>query len=405
MLPAGAHFLLNLNVRVFHVEHTSEGLDVYVRMPMPYLVADKTGPVGRDGLPAPAPYTTNRMEGDTVVHFVAFDQVGRDLNGLGALLEEGLDLLVPSGRLPGKVVSTRVYPLGSEPGFATLDEAVDAFQSSAPSIEETLQPVYVGDAVVDVQLRYPTSSTVYTYRVRSRLNPELPGQEDTANLILDYGPGGIKVHRARGLLAEPVEVSRSSWSAFGTFVKEGVRHILEGLDHVLFVLCLAIGANGFRGLLWRVTGFTIGHSITLSLGFFGFVPSGDWFVPAVEAAIAVSIVYAAVIAVVPRFRSAGDGLAVFFVTAFIGLIHGLGFSFVLQNILKVSSPDIWQSLLAFNIGIEIGQLLIVGAVATVLWLLSRFNTRAADLGKGLIGLSSGLIAVFWVIERTALLMG
>ncbi len=78
-------------------------------------------------------------------------------------------------------------------------------------------------------------------------------------------------------------------AAFGTFVREGIRHIFEGLDHVLFVLCLAVGAHAFAVLLWCVTGF-------------------------------------------------------------IGLIHGLGFSFVLQNILKVSSPNIWQSLLAFNIG-------------------------------------------------------
>ena len=68
------------------------------------------------------------------------------------------------------------------------------------------------------------------------LDPGLPGQENTANLILDYGPGGTKVFRARGLLAEPVAISRSALSAVVTFIKEGVRHILDGLDHVLFVV-------------------------------------------------------------------------------------------------------------------------------------------------------------------------
>ncbi len=60
-MPVGAHFLLNLNVRILHVEHLDDGLRVYLRTPMPYLVADRVGPVGADGLPKPAPYTTNRL--------------------------------------------------------------------------------------------------------------------------------------------------------------------------------------------------------------------------------------------------------------------------------------------------------------------------------------------------------
>ena len=61
-VPAMAHFLLNLNVRIFHVEHQADGLIMYARMPMPYLVADKVGEPNEAGLPAPAPYTTNRLE-------------------------------------------------------------------------------------------------------------------------------------------------------------------------------------------------------------------------------------------------------------------------------------------------------------------------------------------------------
>ncbi len=103
--------------------------------------------------------------------------------------------------------------------------------------------------------------------------------------------------RARGLLTEPVAISRSALSAVITFIKEGVPHIPGGLDHVLFVLCLVLGATRFKNLVWRVTGFTIGHSVTLSVGFFRFVPSGTWFVPTVETGIALSIIYAAAIAV------------------------------------------------------------------------------------------------------------
>lgn len=75
------------------------------------------------------------------------------------------------------------------------------------------------------------------------------------------------MYRATGLLAEAITVSRSAWLAAWTFVTEGARHILEGYDHVLFVICLIIGATTSAGLLWRVTGFTLGHSITLAMGF------------------------------------------------------------------------------------------------------------------------------------------
>ena len=159
------------------------------------------------------------------------------------------------------------------------------------------------------------------------------------------------------------------------------------------------GALSLRGLVGRITGFTIGHSITLSVGFFGFVPSGSWFVPAVETGIALSIVYAATIAIVPRFRTRTSETVTFFVTSFIGLIHGLGFSFVLQNILKVSSPNIWQSLLAFNLGIELGQLLIVLTAGLVFWLVGTVSARMSRLARMSIALVSGLIAAYWVIER------
>ncbi|MEM7024965.1 MAG: hypothetical protein AAF637_20645, partial [Pseudomonadota bacterium] len=70
---AHAHFQLNLNVRIFHVEHLADGLRVYLRTPMPYLVADRIGPLGDDDLPEPAPFTFNRMEEGRPMHLVDQD--------------------------------------------------------------------------------------------------------------------------------------------------------------------------------------------------------------------------------------------------------------------------------------------------------------------------------------------
>ena len=395
---AHAHFLLNLNVRILHVEHLADGLRVYLRTPMPYLVAERVGPIGSDGLPEPAPYTTNGIEDGKLVHYLDFDQLRRNPKGLGSFAIDGFQFVVDGKPLEGEVELVHVHRVGTQPDFATLDEARTAFAAGL-ILPEASKPLYVGDAVVDVVLRYNVGTSITSYSVSSTLNPGLPGQEGTANLILDYGPGDTKVFRSRGLLAEPIIISRSTFSAVITFIKEGIRHILEGLDHVLFVLCLVLGAVQLRSLVWRVTGFTIGHSITLTLGFFGFVPSGAWFIPAVETGIALSIIYAAAIAVMPNKGSASNERNMFIVTSAIGLLHGLGFSFVLHEILQVTSPNIWQSLLAFNVGVEIGQLAIILAT----WPVFRFIQRSSDnvwrLGR--VGVATACIAVatMWTGQR------
>jgi hypothetical protein len=394
----GAHFLLNLNVRVLHVEHLSDGLRIYMRTPMPYLVADKLGEAVGDQLPDPAPFTTNARENDQVVHFVDPAQLRDDPIGLGTIAEEGLVVSSQGDRLRGQIETVRLHRVGKEPGFATLAEAKIALNEGAgqPAFSEQL---YVGDAIVDIMVRYSTGAQVRSYALSSTLDPGLPGQETTANLILDYGPGNPKVFRSRGLMQDPVQVTQSAFKAIGTFIWEGVRHILEGIDHVLFVVCLVIGAAQLHNLLWRVTGFTIGHSVTLALGFFGFVPTGAWFVPAVETGIALSIIYAAVIALRPAAAAEGTNKRVVAVTMLIGLLHGLGFSFVLQEILQVTSPNIWQSLLAFNVGVELGQLAIVLAVWPVMWLLRRGNVRLWKIARAVLAIACLVIATVWTYER------
>ncbi len=399
---ASAHFKLNLNVRILHVEHLADGLNIYMRLPMPYLVAHLLGEVNEDGLPSPAPYTSNRLEEGKLVHYIDVKQLKDSTDGLALLAMQGLELSVDGKIVDPKVERVNLYQVGTQPDFATLDDARKSFQDDQV-FDAFEQDVYVGDTTVDVLLRYTTQGAVYKYAISSNLDPGLPDQDETANLVLDYSPGGVQVFRARGLLHEPVVVTRSVFDAVVTFIKEGVKHILEGLDHVLFVICLVLGAMHFGPLLWRVTGFTIGHSITLSLGFFGFVPMGAWFVPAVETGIALSIIYVAFVAVAPDlkpdFKQKKNEWTVVAVTGLIGLLHGLGFSFVLQHILQVTSPNIWQSLLAFNLGVEIGQVLIVIASFSIFYLISLLGARATKINRFIVAGVCASIASYWVIER------
>ncbi len=395
---ASAHFKLNLNVRIFHVEHLSDGLNVYLRLPMPYLVAHLLGEIDENGLPSPAPYTSNRLEEGKLVHYVDVAQLRQSTVGLALLAMQGLEISVDGENVTAKVERIKIYINGTQPDFATLDDARQAFQDKQ-LFDAFEQSVYVGDTTVDVLMRYTTEAAVYQYALSSSLNPGLPDQDETANLVLDYSPSGVQVFRARGLLHEPVVVTRSVLDAVVTFIKEGVVHILEGLDHVLFVICLVLGAMHLKPLLWRVTGFTIGHSITLSIGFYGFVPTAAWFVPAVETGIALSIIYVAVVAVVPGLKKKKNEWTVVVITGLIGLLHGLGFSFVLQNILQVTSPNIWQSLLAFNLGVEIGQVMIVIASFSVFYLISLLGASVTKLNRFIVAGICASIALYWVIER------
>lgn len=393
---AAAHFLLNVNIRVVHVVHQPDGLRLLVRLPMPYLVADKTGPADAAGLPLPAPYTYNRLQDGAVMHYfdaAAFDARPR---GLGQLLADGLVLEVGGRRATAAVGRVRAWSASQQPPFSRLAEARGALADPPPAGRLIDHPV--GDTVVDVELFYPLDrgGGLRAYALSSTLNPGLPEQDLTANLVIDNGAGRDQplIFRVRGLMDEPVVVSRSVWRAACTFILEGVRHILEGADHVLFVLCLLLGAVTFRSLAWRITGFTAGHSVTLALGFFGYVPAAAWFVPLVETGIALSIIYAGVDALTRVQRRGMTAM-----TALFGLLHGLGFSFVLKEILRVDQPNVWQSLLAFNIGVEAGQLAIAALVWPSLYLLAGKWPRRRRLLSGLVALPCIIVAGIWAGER------
>ncbi|WHI46269.1 HupE/UreJ family protein [Microbulbifer sp. VAAF005] len=399
---AQAHFLLNLNVRIFHIEHTASGANLYMRVPMPYLLADKTG-LGRDPytgkLSQPAPYTKNSLNQGDLVHYVDFQQLELAPLGLGNIAESATFLRNTDKQIKGDVKAVRLYRIGNEPDFATLEEAQQAFlQQYLP--EDTNQRLYVGDTLVDIQIFYPLEAPLGEYQLSSSLNPGLPNQEDTANLVLDYNPGKTQVFRSRGLMQEPLLITHSTIDAMKTFLAEGIAHILKGLDHVLFVLCLSLGALSLPLLLWRATGFTIGHSITLSAGFFGFVPTVSWFVPMVETGIALSIIYMAWISLHREdTKITGSESTIFIGTCMLGLLHGLGFSFVLHEILQVDSPNIWQSLLAFNLGIEAGQVLIILAIWPLAYLARLWRKEwEIRIRYSVAGLCSA-IAFIWTLDR------
>lgn len=395
--PAIAHFQLNQNVRIVHVVHGENGLDVFVRAPLPYLLADKVGPNEENGLPLPAPFTTNAIVDGVLMHAIDQNALITDPLGLARIMAEEMQIEVGGGRLAPQAIAARVHAIGTEPSFATQTDAASALDAG-PVFARSNLVIYAGDTVVDVHLRYVVGR-VGAYGLSFTSEPDLPGQDDTANLILDYRGGAIRAYRASGLLNDPMEVSDSASAAAWTFVVEGIRHIVLGIDHVLFVVCMVIGAATLPALFARITGFTIGHTVTLVMGFFGFVPSAPWFIPAVETAIALSIVMAAADAVFQRQNRSCRNRTATCVTACIGLLHGFGFSFMLRNILKVDAENVWQSLLAFNVGVEVGQMMIVALVWPLVLILRSMPDPVWSGAKVAVALSVSLIASIWALER------
>ena len=355
---------------------------------------------GTDSQGTPAPFTYQRTEDDILLHYLDLSKIRAAPREFAQLAVDGIDIAVDGTKLVPELVAVRIHPALQQPPFASVNEAKSALAGDVYSYPD--EEIYVGETVTDVSLLYQHEGAIDSYTISSSLKPGLAGQDQTANLILDHFPGSTRVNRLTGLLDQPVVISNSGLAAASSFVVQGVVHILNGLDHVLFVLCLAIGAAGFGGLLWRVTGFTIGHTITLIAGFLGYVPTGNWFIPLVETGIALSIIYAAVIA--PRTANLSkDSLGVLAVTFLIGLLHGLGFSFVLHEILLPNSAHMWKVLLSFNIGVEIGQIVIVTAAWIVLWVIARINTSYLNPSRWIVAIPCIGLASFWVVERIQVL--
>jgi len=187
--------------------------------------------------------------------------------------------------------------------------------------------------------------------------------------------------------------SRPLSSVAQDYVYLGITHILDGADHLAFVLCLCLLTSGLR-LLGLITAFTLGHSISLALAFLGVVHVPA---PPVEATIALSIAFMAREVLLARRepRAAVPRRHVAVVAGF-GLLHGLGFASALGE-LGVSAGERFTGLVFFNLGVEAGQLMFV-AVVSLLLLLARSVRMLQPLRIGAL-YAAGILGLFWTFDR------
>ena len=296
------------------------------------------------------------------------------------LFEERTQLTNP------RLVAARAS-LPSDQSFRSYDGAL-AHVMGAPLPPET--DLYWNQAMLDVLYEYPIRSD----RSRFAILPDfdrLGLRVTTIVRFLSTGGAerGFEMHGDPGM----VMLDPRWHQAAMRFVGSGFFHILDGIDHLLFLLCLVIPFRRIRPLVSVVTAFTVAHSITLVASAYDFAPSALWFPPLIETLIAVSIVYMALENIV------GARLNRRWIFAFgFGLVHGFGFSFALRETLQFAGAHLLTSLLSFNLGVELGQLLVLMLFIPALDLMFRFAV-AESVGRIILSALVVHTGWHWMTER------
>jgi hypothetical protein len=297
--------------------------------------------------------------------------------------------------LPPPRILSAIASLPSDRSFVSFEDALSHVHGSRLADQQDL---YWSQLMLDVLLEYPITSERSQFAISFQVD-RLGRNVTTALRFL--APGGVT--RAFEYQGDPGTIHLDpSWrQAALSFIVAGFWHILEGTDHLLFLACLVIPFRRLRPLLIIITSFTVAHSITLFASAFGFVPDALWFPPLIETLIAITIVYMALENIV--YAAMGSDpkgvISRRWIMAFVfGLVHGFGFSFALRETLQFAGDHLLTSLLAFNLGVEIGQLAVLLVLIPALGLLFR-HVLPERLGIIIISALVAHTAWHWMLER------
>ncbi|MGF1447133.1 MAG: HupE/UreJ family protein [Pikeienuella sp.] len=268
----------------------------------------------------------------------------------------------------------------------------------------TLQPIFPEHCVFDEPLLDCGDRGLV-----GQLGFEGIGQGQSAALFKVFGEGGVRVFTLTPAVPTALvapDFDPTSWAGlaeiFGAYVQIGIEHILLGVDHLLFVLGLIWVARGGWMLVKCITAFTVAHSVTLVAVTFGWVGVPEVFV---NAMIALSIAFIGVEVINAHRGEQTVTLRHPWAVSFgFGLLHGFGFA---NALIQLGLPDgaIPVALLAFNVGVEVGQLAFVFAVLALGWAYAVMRVTWPAWGRLIPAYVIGGLGAYWFIDRTATLIG
>jgi hypothetical protein len=290
---------------------------------------------------------------------------------------------------------TRQKVLAFKPNMlGWFDETIQISRGDLPCKPELLQLIGP-DSKEDLiaSLRYTCESGAGVLRIYFTAFAEDDRSQNIASLEIDGEKIGYVFSSQSPVMIYRATEQKTSQS-FREFFALGVEHIWTGYDHLLFLIALLLPGGTFVRLAGIVTAFTIAHSVTLAMSALDIValPSAP-----VEILIAATIIWAASLSL-----RASTGDSRWRLTFLLGLIHGFGFAGILKGV-GLGGGNIVVPLLAFNAGVEVGQLVVVAVAVPVISLLAR-SAYGASLKRGIAWLIVGA-GVFWLAERTASLLG
>lgn len=303
-------------------------------------------------------------------------------------ISEALELYQGDTQLPKPQIAEARISLPSDRSFESYEAALAHLQG--PRLPSDTQ-LYWNQAMLDVLLEYPIQSQPADFSVHSGL-ARLGLRVVT---VVRFLPDD-EIVRAYEFTGDPglVRLNPHWYQAGLSFVDLGFWHILGGTDHLLFLFCLVIPFRRFRALIPVVSAFTVAHSLTLLASAYNLAPDALWFPPLIETLIAMSIVYMALENIV-----GGAGLRRRWMMAFgFGLVHGFGFSFALRQTMQFAGSHLLTSLLSFNIGVELGQLLVLALLVPLLEVFFRYAV-AERTGTIILSALVADTAWHWMIER------
>ncbi len=382
--PVAAHFEIGTTYRYFIVTEENGETEVYVRTPIALIFGDILS-----GAPDVDKYLLNPDEINNSPLFLSVNSVDASRASFSARLADSLQWKVGNNSISGRVRSYRILAHEPELHLLTSSAARESLSENSVAID-----VPIGTGYIDMLISLPTSRYEGTLTASAGF-PEvtLPDGVVIQNKIVDERDTANRIRYTRqGQLTRPLKFPRTLVKRMSEYVYQGVLHIFAGVDHILLVLAMALGTNKVWRLIGPVTAFTVGHAITLVAGFFNYVPQLSWFIPLVEMSIAATLVAASISGLLKRKSS-------LLIYLFIGLLHGLGFSFVLQNVLQIDATDLMPALFSFMIGIEIGQLTIICGILLAFYFLAKFIPRQADTLQKYSLISVGVAGCLMIIQR------
>lgn len=381
----------NTNTDQNTAQQNKNSVAIYLRMPLPLLLLPENwgGVDSGDGIP----FTKRIKEGKDWRYFIDKAAIHQNSALLEKMIQDTHQITL-NGKGDKNLIVEKLHifsPHKRKP-FSSLAYAEKALSGPAINIDTTTGEVF--DTLIDLKIILPDAHINDAITLRSGLGEKLKVINRLANIVHIHRGDKTTKQVTIGVLDSAFDEGTSNIMMALNQLKSGIWHILIGLDHVLFVLLIILAAKTWQAVLRNATGFTIGHSITLTLGVLGHMPQGPWFIPSVELIIAVTIFYGAIVLILKKPELFG-----FSNVMMIGLIHGYGFSFVLSDVLKEGGGLDFKSILFFNLGIELGQIIIYLAAAPLIYMAGKYSLENRLDWRRAVALIAVAISLFWIIDR------